>query len=92
VALVRLSGTLLFALAWWYQIWYHAPMAMTLRLDDEQTQALRERAEHEGVSMQDVAVRAVVEYIERHSRRDLIDKVLDEELPRYAEALRRLGE
>jgi hypothetical protein len=42
--------------------------------------------------MQDVAVRAVIEYIERHSRRDLIDKVLDEELPRYAEALRRLGE
>lgn len=67
-------------------------MAMTLRLNDEQTRALRERAEHEGVSMQDVAVRAVVEYIERHSRRDLIDKVLDEELPRYAEALRRLGE
>jgi hypothetical protein len=42
--------------------------------------------------MQDVAVRAVAEYIERHSRHDLIDKVLDEELPRYAEALRRLGE
>ena len=63
-----------------------------MRLDDEQTQALRERAEYEGASMQDVAVRAVVEYIERHSRRDLIDKVLDEELPRYAEALRRLGE
>jgi predicted transcriptional regulator len=76
----------------WYQIWYHGSMAMTLRLNDEQTQALRERAEHEGASMQDVAVRAVIEYIERHSRRDLIDKVLDEELPRYAEALRRLGE
>jgi hypothetical protein len=85
-------GTSAIAAISWYQIWYHFLMAMTLRLDDEQTQALRERAEHEGVSMQDVAVRAVIEYIERHSRRDLIDKVLDEELPRYAEALRRLGE
>ena len=35
---------------------------------------------------------AVRDYVERTSRRDLLDKVLDEELPRYAEALRRLGE
>jgi hypothetical protein len=28
----------------------------------------------------------------RHRRRRLIDQVLDEELPRYKEALRRLGE
>ena len=42
--------------------------------------------------MQDVVSDAVVEYIERHSRQDLLDKVLDSELPRYADALRRLGE
>lgn len=65
---------------------------MTLRLDDSQTQALRERAAHEGTSMQEVVVRAMAEYIERRSRADLLNKVLDEELPRYAEALRRLGE
>jgi hypothetical protein len=35
---------------------------------------------------------AVHDYIERTSRRELLDEVLDEELPRYAEALRRLGE
>jgi hypothetical protein len=67
-------------------------MAMTLRLDDGETEALRERAEHEGRSMQEVARQAVREYVERTSRRDLLDRVLDEELPRYAEALRRLGE
>jgi predicted transcriptional regulator len=67
-------------------------MAMTLRLDDGETEALRERAEHEGRSMQEVARQAVREYVERTSRRELLDKVLDEELPRYAEALRRLGE
>jgi len=67
-------------------------MAMTLRLDDDETEALRARAEHEGRSMQEVARQAVREYVERTSRRELLDRVLDEELPRYAEALRRLGE
>ncbi len=67
-------------------------MAMTLRLTDEETASLRARAEREGRSMQEVARAAVREYVERSSRRDLIDRALDTELPRYAEALRRLGE
>jgi plasmid stability protein len=67
-------------------------MAMTLRLTDDETEALRERAAREGRSMQDVARTAVREYIDRTSRRELLDQVLDEQLPRYAEALRRLGE
>lgn len=67
-------------------------MAMTLRLTDDEADALRRRAEREGRSMQDVAREAVRDYVERTSRRELIDEVLDEELPRYAEALRRLGE
>jgi len=67
-------------------------MAMTLRLDDDETEALRRRAAFEGRSMQDVAREAVREYVESHSRRDLLDAVLDEELPRYAEALERLGQ
>lgn len=65
---------------------------MTLRLSDAEAAALRERAEREGRSMQEVARAAVRDYVERTSRRDLVDKVLDEELPRYGEALRRLGE
>lgn len=67
-------------------------MAMTLRLTDEETDALRRRAQREGRSMQDVARSAVRHYIDRTSRRELIDEVLDQELPRYSEALRRLGE
>jgi predicted transcriptional regulator len=67
-------------------------MAMTLRLDQQETEALRRRAEREGRSMQEVARQAVRDYIERTSRRDLLDQVLDEELPKYAEALHRLGE
>lgn len=66
-------------------------MAMTLRLDELEIEALRRRAEREGRSMQAVARHAVRDYIERTSRRDLLDQVLDGELPRYAEALERLG-
>jgi predicted transcriptional regulator len=67
-------------------------MAMTLRLSDAEVAALRQRAERESRSMQDVARQAVREYIENHSRAELLDRVLDEELPRYAEALERLGQ
>lgn len=76
----------------WYQIWYRQQVAMTLRLDKSETEALRRRAEVESRSMQEVARVAILEYIENHSRVELLDRVLDEELPRYAEALRRLGE
>ena len=67
-------------------------MAMTLRLTDEETDDLRTRAEREGRSMQDVVRGAVREYIARTSERELLDEVLDAELPRCAEALKRLGE
>lgn len=67
-------------------------MAMTLRLSDDETEALRRRAQHEGRSMQEVARQAVREYVDTTSRRELLDRVLDAELPRYAEALERLGE
>jgi hypothetical protein len=42
--------------------------------------------------MQDVARQAIREYVEEHSRAELLDEVLESEIPRYAEALRRLGE
>ena len=65
---------------------------MTLRLVDEDADALRQRAALEGRSMQDVARQAIREYVEQHSRADLLDRVLEQEVPRYAEALCRLAE
>ena len=65
---------------------------MTLRLTEAESEALRLRAERESRSMQDVARQAVREYVENHSRAELLDQVLDSELPRYAEALQRLGQ
>lgn len=42
--------------------------------------------------MQDGARQAIRGCIENHGRSDLLSEVLGEELPRYAGALRRLGE
>jgi len=67
-------------------------MAMTLRLAEEEAEALRRRSELEQRSMQEVARQAIREYIENHSRSELLGQVLDEELPKYAEALERLGQ
>jgi hypothetical protein len=67
-------------------------MAMTLRLTEVEAEALRRRAELEGRSMQEIARHALREYLDRRSREERLDRVLDQELPRYADALRRLGE
>ena len=65
---------------------------MTLRLTDAETEVLRRRADLERRSMQEVVRQAIREYVESHSRAELLDQVLDEELPRYAEALERLAQ
>jgi predicted transcriptional regulator len=75
-----------------YQIGIIAPVAMTLRLSDEQTEALRRRAEKEGRSMQQVARSALDEYLVRTQDDELTDRLADEGARRYAELLRRLGE
>jgi plasmid stability protein len=67
-------------------------MAMTLRLSDEQTQALRRRADREGRSMQQVARAALDEYLLRTEDDELTDRLADQGARRYAELLRRLGE
>lgn len=42
--------------------------------------------------MQEIARQAIRDYIERRSKAELIAAVMDTELPRYAEALERLGQ
>jgi hypothetical protein len=65
---------------------------MTLRLDDQLTEALRRRAELEGRSVQEITRQAVREYIHRASKRELLGRLLDRELLRYAAAIERLGQ
>lgn len=64
---------------------------MTLRLTDEEQQALRERAEREGVSMQDAARRAVREYIAGGVHRDRVMEAAGRVIDAHADALDRLG-
>ena len=65
-------------------------MAMTLRLSEEKTEALRRQAELEGRSMQDVAQRSIDEYLARHSRAIERKALLQEAVDEYRELLDRL--
>jgi predicted transcriptional regulator len=65
---------------------------MTLRLTDEETEALRAQAEREGRSMQVVARAAIRQYIEQDGHRGRVAAAASAGASRYAEALRRLGE
>jgi hypothetical protein len=65
---------------------------MNLRLTDEQTAALRARADKEGRSMQQVALTAVDEYLVRAEDDELTDRLAERGAARFADLLRRLGE
>lgn len=67
-------------------------MAMTLRLTDTEKEALRARAEAEGVSMQEAARRAVREFVTRGEHRDRIGQAARLIMDAHGDALRRLGE
>jgi predicted transcriptional regulator len=67
-------------------------MAMTLRLSDEEADALRAQAETEDRSMQDVARAAVREYVDRRAVTRRVDEALDVLTPRYRDVLDRLGQ
>lgn len=67
-------------------------MAMTLRLTDEETELLRRLSELEGRSMQEISREAIVSFIEERLDDAITHKILERELPKYADALRRLGE
>lgn len=67
-------------------------MALTLRTDPELDAALTRLAERERTSKQEVIRRAVLTWDAGTSKRERLEAVLDSELPRYADALRRLGE
>ena len=67
-------------------------MAMTLRLTDNEQAALRERAEAEGISMQEAARQAVREFVSRGHHRDRVGAAASLIINQHADALRRLGE
>lgn len=64
-------------------------MAMTLRLSDKQSKALRKIADSQGISMQEAALAAVDEYTSKRQKRltDIIERIRTED----AELLDRLS-
>ncbi len=66
-------------------------MAMTLRLTEDEQRALRERAEAEGISMQEAARRAVREYVAHGRHRDRVSVATTRVMEAHADALDRLG-
>jgi plasmid stability protein len=67
-------------------------MAMTLRLTDDEQAALRERAEAEGISMQEAARRAVRNYVTQGQHRDRVSAAARRVMDAHAEAIERLGQ
>jgi len=67
-------------------------MAMTLRLTDTEQHALRDRAESEGISMQEAARRAVREFVARGQHRDRVSDAGRRVMDAHADALERLGQ
>jgi hypothetical protein len=66
-------------------------MAMTLRLTAEEQAALKERAETEGISMQEAARRAVRDYVTQGRHRDRVAAAARRVVEAHADALDRLG-
>jgi Ribbon-helix-helix protein, copG family len=66
-------------------------MAMTLRLTEDEQTALRERAEAEGISMQEAARRAVRDYVARSLHRARVSAAATRVVDTHADALERLG-
>jgi hypothetical protein len=66
-------------------------MPMTLRLTEEEQEALREQARVEGISMQEAARRAVREYVDRSQHRARVTRASGRVRDAHAEALERLG-
>lgn len=67
-------------------------MPMTLRLTDEEQLALQERAQIEGISMQEAARRAVRDYIARGEHRERVEVATRRVMDAHGEALKHLGE
>ncbi|EST21053.1 hypothetical protein N566_27715, partial [Streptomycetaceae bacterium MP113-05] len=71
-------------------LWYLFGMAMNVRFDDDQTQALKRQAEREGRSMQAIVRRAVDDYLARNAREAMVRESAIKEAAQWHELLERL--
>ena len=67
-------------------------MAMTLRLDEEQNDALDALAQLDGISKQEAALRAILETYGRRVHQASVSTASEWHRKRYAEVLESLGQ
>ena len=67
-------------------------MALTVRLSPEEQEALATYADRACVSQNEVMRAALRDFVQRQSHAELLEQVMDSELPPFAEALERLGQ
>jgi len=67
-------------------------MALTVRLSNEEQEVLASFDERSGVSQNEVMRAALREFVQRQTHAELLTSVMEEELPKFAEALERLGQ
>lgn len=67
-------------------------MALTVRLSPEEQEALAAYADRSGASQNEVMRAALRDFVQRQSHAELLEQVMDSELPQFAEALERLGQ
>lgn len=65
---------------------------LSLRLDDDLHEALRQRARHEARSVNTLLARAAEEYLARHGENERVHQLGVESVERWANLLRRLSE
>ncbi|MFB7343833.1 CopG family transcriptional regulator [Streptomyces hydrogenans] len=65
-------------------------MAMNLRLRDDQTEALKLRAEQEGTSMHALLLRAVDDYLSRTAQEAIVRKTAMDQAAKWHELMERL--
>ncbi|MFB7939787.1 CopG family transcriptional regulator [Streptomyces sp. NPDC127049] len=65
-------------------------MAMNLRLRDDQTEALKLRAEQEGTSMHAILLRAVDDYLSRTAQEAIVRKTAMDQAAKWHELMERL--
>lgn len=65
-------------------------MAMNLRLRDDQTEALKERADQEGTSMHALVLRAVDDYLSRTAKEAMVRQTAKEQAAKWRELMERL--
>jgi predicted transcriptional regulator len=63
---------------------------MNLRLRDDQTEALKQRAQDEGVSMHAILLRAVDDYLSRTAKQAMVRKTAMEQAAKWRELMDRL--